>query len=514
MINPHSDKAAINGYQNKTLQEQVHDFPLFFIKIEFDHFRHIRNLEVPFNSPITVISGSNKSGKTSILLSIACSHYNFFKRNPNTGQFERTRWGDVMKFTNHDIQTEDWTYFVSYRNGNRTDTKRGQRKMATKKWNGVAKKESQIGTPRGGNNNGRKVYLIDMDRIVPVRNCSQTIYKKAKGHALNPLSTTLREYLSYILEVNYNVGEIYAEANNKVFGYNTSHRYSSYNSASGEDTLTRVLDDIIAAENKSLILIEEIEIGLHPKIQRRLMDIIYHEAKINQKQFIITSHAPSILSSVNPESRVFIESNNNGFRAIQGISINAALTKMDAESYPLLYIYVEDEISQELTRKAIEEINKIYNGFSRLVRVIIIGSADQTYQYYKQCALLFSKEVINAGYACILDGDMRDKRTRDNDLCYPPEELLFFHYSNNAPEKMLLNEYLAAYPNETLQYHFDYSNPHCLLSKMVEVGVCVSKEDAFDMCFNALKSTGHGQQYLNEMQQFIINCCKKFSPDL
>lgn len=514
MINPNSDKAAINGYQNKTPQEQVHDFPLFFSKIVFDHFRHIRNLEVSFNSPITVLSGSNKSGKTSILLSIACSHYNFLKRNPNTGQFERTRWGDVMKFTNHDIQTEDWTYHVTYRNGQKSDRKRGQRKMATKKWNGVAKKESQIGTPKGGNNNGRKVYLIDMDRIMPARNSSQAIYKKAKKHAINPLSTTLREYLSYILEVNYNVGEIYAEANNKVFGYNTSHRYSSYNSASGEDALTRVLDDIIAAENKSLILIEEIEIGLHPKIQRRLMDIIYHEAKRNQKQFIITSHAPTILSSVNPESRVFIESNNNVFRAIQGISINAALTKMDADSYPLLYIYVEDEISQQLTRKVIEEINRTHNGFSRLVKVVIIGSAAQTYQYYKQCELLFSEEIINAGYACILDGDMRDKRKNDNSLSYPPEELLFFHYSSNAPEKMLLNEYLAAYPNETLQYHVNNSDPHCLLSKMVEEGVCGSKENAFEMCFNALKGTVHGQQYLNEMQQFIIGCCKKFSPDL
>ncbi len=74
-----------------------------------------------------------------------------------------------MRFTSKDIQTEDWTYYVSYRLGeNKINDKRGQRKFATKKWNGVAKKESQIGTPKD-NKVGREVRYIDLDRIVPER---------------------------------------------------------------------------------------------------------------------------------------------------------------------------------------------------------------------------------------------------------------------------------------------------------------------------------------------------------
>ena len=77
VINPNSDRNFVNTV-NIT---DVTKYPLFFDKIKFEKFRHIENLEVSFNNPISVISGTNKSGKTTILLSIACSHYNFKRRN-------------------------------------------------------------------------------------------------------------------------------------------------------------------------------------------------------------------------------------------------------------------------------------------------------------------------------------------------------------------------------------------------------------------------------------------------
>ena len=111
-INPNSDKDHVNGYSANPLENQVNMYPQFFSRIEFETFRHIQNLSVEFKNPITVISGSNKSGKTSILLAIACSHYNFHKKDYSNGNFKRTTWGDVMKFTNYDQQQVDWTYFV------------------------------------------------------------------------------------------------------------------------------------------------------------------------------------------------------------------------------------------------------------------------------------------------------------------------------------------------------------------------------------------------------------------
>ena len=196
-----------------------------------------------------------------------------------------------------------------------------------------------------------------------------------------------------------------------VFSYpKTSLSVFAYNTASGEDVLTRIIEDIVNAEEGSLILIEEIEIGLHPKIQRLLMDVLYIESRRAKKQFIVTTHSSTVLASVSPESRIFIENNDNNFRAISNISINAALTKMDIKSYPLVEIYIEDELSKKLAQKAIDDINTEIKGFNRLVRLVIIGSADKTYNYFKIRDALYNKEAVNAGYACILDGDMRLKK--------------------------------------------------------------------------------------------------------
>ena len=200
VINPNSDRDYINSYCFKSPQDQVRMYPQLFQGIEFSIFRHIKDLKVEFSNPITVISGSNKSGKTSILLAIACSHYNFLKRDYSNGTFKRTTWGQTMKFTNYDEQQLDWTYHVSYRIGDKPERKRGQRKHATKKWNGVAKKESQIGTPINGRNSGRKVYFIDLDRIVPARKLSFATFKNARNNIINPLHNIITEVNKYCIK--------------------------------------------------------------------------------------------------------------------------------------------------------------------------------------------------------------------------------------------------------------------------------------------------------------------------
>ena len=140
---------------------------------------------------------------------------------------------------------------------------------------GVAKKESQIGTPRrDGDSGGRTVVLIDLHRMVPARHSPNSVYSKARRVRLHDVSDGLKEYLSYIFEEEYEVGKMIDYSDASIYGYQHG-KYSSFNTATGEDVLTSMLLDIVEAPNNSLILIEEIEEGLHPKIQRRLMDVIF-----------------------------------------------------------------------------------------------------------------------------------------------------------------------------------------------------------------------------------------------
>lgn len=61
-----------------------------------------------------------------------------------------------------------------------------------------------------------------------------------------------------------------------------------------------------------------------------------------------------------------------------------------------------------------------------MINIVEVGSASRTYDYFKTKQKIYQKERINCGYACILDGDMREKKSHDGQLQYPIEDLLFF----------------------------------------------------------------------------------------
>lgn len=106
-LNPNPDRDYVNGYLTKSTQDQVRDYPQLFTKLELITFRQIRNLTLNFVHPTTVISGTNRSGKTSSLMAIACSHFNFDRQNPTNGNWERATWSSLVKFTEQDKQNEN-----------------------------------------------------------------------------------------------------------------------------------------------------------------------------------------------------------------------------------------------------------------------------------------------------------------------------------------------------------------------------------------------------------------------
>lgn len=509
-INPNRERARVNNYKNLTLPDKAKNFPRFFNSIRFEEFRHIRNVELKFINPITVISGSNCSGKTTALIAIACSHYYFMRRNVVNGNWERTRWGNLMRFTQHDVQIADWTYYISYRDGvYNSPERRGQHKM-TGKWNGVAKKEGQIGTPSSGAN-GRKVYLIDLNRINPGRHLSNTNYMKARWAATTEVANKrlVNAYVSYVFERNYQVKNLFTAADSPLYAYKGVNQYTSFNTASGEDVITSMINDIVDADENSLILIDEIEMGLHPKLQRRLMDVLYRIARIQKKQFIITTHSYAILDSVLPESRIFIDNNNGNFRVIDNLPTNEVLTRMDSERFPVLSVYVEDDVSKRIVMEAVKELNQANPGFARLLTVVEIGPADQTYNYYLKRNSVGAVDHFERRAVCVLDGDMRTLTNRDGSLKYPAQPDLFFHYSNEAPEVMMVKKYLINHPNATLLYHTGIDgNAHILLDKMRELGLAVSREDALNLCVAEYINSVDGRAHFEALKTFLQQKCQ------
>ena len=226
------------------------------------------------------------------------------------------------------------------------------------------------------------------------------------------------------------------------------------------------------------------------------------------KQFIITSHSYAIIDCVPKESRLFVETANGNSLCLCQLSTYETLTRMDSKAFPVVTFYVEDELSMKIVGKAINELNVVNAGFARMSKVVVAGSASKTYAYFKMRKKLLSEETIMPKAACVLDGDMRNKKDSNGDLLYPLEDGLFFHHSEYAPEKMLLMCYLANHPSAQLSYHAEHSNPHCLLEKMVEQGLAQDKDDAFEKCFNYYKNSVDGSVHFEELKKFIEDNCR------
>lgn len=510
-LNPNS---SIFKVFHETDLSDSSQYPRFIRSAKFENFRHIPNLELEFKYPVTVLTGSNKSGKTTVLLSIACSHFEFKKRNFTNGKLERQTWSDVLKFTSHDAQNNDWTYHLCIKSGDKTEWKRGQRKFDTKKWNGLGKKESQITKV--------DVVYLDVDRILPARHLSPTLHKKAKSSfggdvaAIKNEQNFIEECLSYVLEESYSLKKLADHLGRDLFGFSSTSNYSSYNSASGEDVLSRIIIDCITAPKNSLILIDELELGLHPKVQRRLMDVIFEISIKSNKQFIVTSHSATVISCVPDGARIFIDTRHGKSTSISPISINAALSKMDSYDYPLVDVFCEDEVSKWILNKAIRNIeSRSIPGISgKLLNVIISGSADKTYQNFQVRDRIFDNVKVKSGHVCVLDGDMRNKKNTKGEPIYPEQQGLFFLFGDCPPEKFLCKKYEKFYKDVSFSYHLENSNVHCLFDKMIEYYGFTDKQQAFEACWKEFESTQSGITEIDNLADFLLSACRRYSPDL
>lgn len=181
---------------------------------------------------------------------------------------------------------------------------------------------------------------------------------------------------------------------------------------------------------------------------------------------------------------------------------------MDSESYPLIDLYCEDDIAGIIINKVLTKLqtNQNITNIKDLVNVIVSGSADKTYNFFSVHKETYPFKKIKTGYACILDGDMRSKFSNDPNL--------HFLYSNYSPEKFLTEHYLRNNPNPNLNFHLQNSDNHCLFDKMNELQIGTSKNEAFEICWSEFSQSTEGIAYVSELESFIIDMLKKYSPEL
>ncbi|MFG6687812.1 AAA family ATPase [Mariniflexile sp. HNIBRBA6329] len=510
-----SIKNKLDFHDPTVFSNAENSFTHFISRLYIKEFRHIKELEILFEHPVTVISGTNKIGKTSILLLLACSHYNFLRVDSTkpTSTLRRHTWKDVLQFTSYENTTKDYEYHLDWRVGNDPRNGNSRRLHTSRSWSGVGK-ASKDPKRKNAQIKEREVPFIDLERILPARNISNSLLRKISHSAQTRVNCDIEKAFCYIFSISDGI-EIYdigSHVNKKAFLLKTTgDHYSSFNAASGEESVLNILEEIIESPKNSFIIIDEIEAGFHPFIQRKIADVINYVSWRDKKQFVITTHSPTLISAFNSKSRKFIEPQNDGnTKCINRISVNAAFSKMDSKAYPLLHLYCEDNIANFILKNLLIKLNQTYKYFDRLVNVIESGPANMVKNDYERHKRNFEQMRLKIGYACVFDGDYK------NDPYYSqfhknPNEHSMFLFPYMAPEKFLINAYLKANPNQRIQTSLNISDHHTLFLAMVNEGLAADESQALNICWQTFITTPEFQVLENTFNEFILKATSDFT---
>lgn len=152
--------------------------------------------------------------------------------------------------------------------------------------------------------------VLETSFFIPTERGLQSIFSLGKG-SINNMSDVLFEQLSKLSSItkSFNqevlikpIGVKYLTKNDKGFvkKFNEKTAFSIENSASGYQSLIPIVLSVYNYKGKHKnFIIEEPELNLFPKAQKKLMEFFVENINTNQHSFLLPTHSPYILSSLN-----------------------------------------------------------------------------------------------------------------------------------------------------------------------------------------------------------------------
>ena len=304
--------------------------------------RCLNNFSIEFRYPIVAISGENGTGKSTILACAACAYHgnnNFIPSGvePNRPYYT---FGDFFIFSSLDPAPKNPQVIWHYSGDGYPSEHIAIRKS---KWSNYDRRPI------------RPVQFVGISRSLPARERMVLRFHFAKSRTLRgrKYSDDEREKIGRIL------GQRYSTAARAVSGSYSLHiaqskiSYSGFNMGAGEDSVFELVEIMYSLPDGALLVIEEIETGLHPSAQVRLMDEMHELAFSKHFQVILTTHSFDILKCVPDQGSIFLKRLSTGITPIYEVSPTYAFSLMSITSIPELTIYVEDKVAQNLVNNCL-----------------------------------------------------------------------------------------------------------------------------------------------------------------
>jgi hypothetical protein len=180
-------------------------------------------------------------------------------------------------------------------------------------------------------------------------------------------------------------------------------RYSEAFAGSGEFAVTMLVRRITEAAERSLVLLDEPEVSLHPGAQRGLMKFIREQAKLRRHQFVISTHAADIVRDLPDEAiKVFQAHPSDGKIDLvaQASAPADAFFRLGVPTTESRTVFVEDALAAKFISKAMRALGVAAH--TRAKVEILPGGAGTI-----QTRLIPTLALSRASCLVFLDGDQR-----------------------------------------------------------------------------------------------------------
>ena len=371
--------------------------PHFLAQLWIDGIRGIRDLRVVFDYPVSVVAGGNASGKSTVLFAAACAY-----KVPNAGVKDfvpSTLFPDYRpKVGAHEDDHPKTTLEFQYSTPAGPSAMRWRRSAS---WS-----RSFFGRP-GAAQPARPVYLRTLSNLSNPSEARSVLGMSRLGAAPAeaPLTALQVEFAQRMLPFRYSqVVRLSSGARNLLFARQRGGAaYSELHMAAGERAILRLSRDI-AQLREALVLIDEVETGLHPWVQQLLMLQLQQLALLNDLQVVVTTHSPVVLECVPEHGRIFLERDDAGRVAVVPPYRDLVQDALYGRSGDWLNLLCEDDAAEGILHGVFDNLLPRHRVTRESVRIGRNTGASE----FPMHARAFRKFGQIDSFVFALDGDMRD----------------------------------------------------------------------------------------------------------
>ena len=398
--------------------------PHFLSEISLEGIRGMGNVRVVFDYPVSVIAGGNASGKSTVLFAAACAY-----KVPGAGVRDfvpSTLFPDYRpKLDGRKDEVREVIIDFEY---SIPDGRRSMRWRRSKGWN-----RSYFGR-KNATQPERQIYLRTLSNLSnpsEVRGVLSMSRLKSAPQEL-PLTASQIEFAQQMLPFRYSeVVDLSSGKKNLLFAaQENGASYSELHMAAGERAILRLSKEVAQLEG-ALVLIDEVEAGLHPWVQQLLMLQLQQLALRNDLQIIVTSHSPVVLDSVPSNGRIFLDRDEGGRVSVCPPYRDVIQDALYGRSGEVLNLLCEDEAAEGILRGVVDLLQPRQGIRGESVRI----GRDTGAEEFPMHANAFKKFGQVQNFVFVLDGDKRDKDIKEKIQEIAGNEVpVLFLPGNGTPE--------------------------------------------------------------------------------